>query len=213
MDFRHLVDSIPALVYINQMQDVTDPTSAVCVYCNKSALEFIGATQEEITALGFQLYAQVCHPDDFRLVADATAKNASSDAGSQYCALVRQRPLNGEYRWFIGWSQVFRMKNGHPWQFLNIAVDITKQIATDPLVLEVLKENYRLKNKSLINTLGKREKEIIRLIANGLADQEIAAQLFISIKTAKTHRHNILEKLNLNKSADLVRFAVENGLN
>ena len=56
-------------------------------------------------------------------------------------------------------------------------------------------------------------KDILKLIAAGLHNKEIAAQLSISIFTVKSHRKNILSKLNLRNTADLVRYAIENNLN
>lgn len=60
--------------------------------------------------------------------------------------------------------------------------------------------------------LTKREVEIIRLIAKGKQNEDIAEQLFLSFHTVKTHRKNILKKLTLNNTADLVRFAYESHL-
>jgi DNA-binding NarL/FixJ family response regulator len=60
--------------------------------------------------------------------------------------------------------------------------------------------------------LTKREIEIIGLIGQSFTNEEIADKLFLSIATVKTHRNNINLKLGINKPADLVKFAVENGL-
>ena len=60
--------------------------------------------------------------------------------------------------------------------------------------------------------LPKRETEIICLVAKGKQNEEIAELLFLSLHTVKTHRKNILKKLNITNTADLVRFAFENHL-
>ena len=60
--------------------------------------------------------------------------------------------------------------------------------------------------------LTKREKEILRHIAEGLANSQIAAKLFISPSTVDTHRKNMLTKMQVNNTAALIRLAVENGL-
>ncbi len=62
------------------------------------------------------------------------------------------------------------------------------------------------------NNLSDREKEIVKMVAQGMQNKEIAEKLFISPLTVKTHRHNILQKLNLNNSAALIRFVTEMGL-
>jgi DNA-binding NarL/FixJ family response regulator len=60
--------------------------------------------------------------------------------------------------------------------------------------------------------ISKREKEIIKLIAQGLINKEIADQLFISTHTVNTHRKNIMAKLNINNTAGIVLFAVKEGI-
>lgn len=60
--------------------------------------------------------------------------------------------------------------------------------------------------------LSKREREILILISQGLTSLNIAKELFISKHTVETHRKNILRKLNVGSSMELVRFAVKQGL-
>lgn len=66
--------------------------------------------------------------------------------------------------------------------------------------------------KSPLDALTKREKEILALIAQGLTDKEIAEKVFLSPLTATTHRKNILSKLGLKNKVELTRFAIENKL-
>jgi DNA-binding NarL/FixJ family response regulator len=60
--------------------------------------------------------------------------------------------------------------------------------------------------------LSEREQEILKLIAEGKSSREISDTLFISVKTVGTHKQHILEKLNLNSTADLVKYAIKKGL-
>ena len=60
--------------------------------------------------------------------------------------------------------------------------------------------------------LSDREREVLRLLALGHTNQEIAQMLYISVRTAETHRAHIMQKLRLGSRADLVRYALENGL-
>jgi len=75
--------------------------------------------------------------------------------------------------------------------------------------------------KMLLQSLGgkrskimitRREKEILGLIVNGLANKEIAAQLNLSIRTVENHRNHLLQKLDVNNTAGLVKKAIEEGL-
>jgi DNA-binding NarL/FixJ family response regulator len=59
--------------------------------------------------------------------------------------------------------------------------------------------------------LSDREREVLRLLALGHTNQEIAKQLFISVRTAETHRAHIMQKLRLGSRAELVRYALAEG--
>jgi two-component system, NarL family, response regulator NreC len=60
--------------------------------------------------------------------------------------------------------------------------------------------------------LSEREREVLRLLALGHTNQEIAKMLYISVRTAETHRAHIMQKLRLTTRAELVRYALEHGL-
>ena len=60
--------------------------------------------------------------------------------------------------------------------------------------------------------LSDREREVLRLLALGHTNQEIAKMLYISVRTAETHRAHIMQKLRLQTRADLVAYAIERGL-
>jgi two-component system, NarL family, response regulator NreC len=62
------------------------------------------------------------------------------------------------------------------------------------------------------NPLSDREREVLRLLALGHTNQEIAGLLFISVRTAETHRAHIMQKLGLSTRAELVRHAIAQGL-
>jgi len=60
--------------------------------------------------------------------------------------------------------------------------------------------------------LSEREREVLHLLALGHTNQEIADMLFISVRTAETHRAHIMRKLGLSTRAELVRYAIAEGL-
>jgi DNA-binding NarL/FixJ family response regulator len=59
--------------------------------------------------------------------------------------------------------------------------------------------------------LSLREQEILKLIAQGESNKEIGVMLFISVRTVESHRSSLLKKLNLNNTAALVKYAIEQG--
>ena len=69
-----------------------------------------------------------------------------------------------------------------------------------------------VKTKSSWDTLTQREREVLKLIAEGYKNREIADDLCISIKTVVKHRANLMEKLDLHNASALTTFAIEKGL-
>ena len=65
---------------------------------------------------------------------------------------------------------------------------------------------------SQASTLGKREREVLRLIAEGQRSSSIAAEMGIATATVEAHRRNILRKLQLHSAADLTRYAIRHGI-
>jgi len=60
--------------------------------------------------------------------------------------------------------------------------------------------------------LSERERAVLRLLALGHTNQEIAESLYLSVRTVETHRSHIMQKLRLSNRAELVRYAIDHGL-
>jgi DNA-binding NarL/FixJ family response regulator len=91
------------------------------------------------------------------------------------------------------------------------------RIYVSPNLLEELTDDWVLTIRGDSNVsleaqhLTVREKEVLKLIAEGKGSKEIAALLFISARTVERHRANIMQKLGAKKTADLVKHAVQKG--
>lgn len=87
-----------------------------------------------------------------------------------------------------------------------------------PSAAKMVVEDYLEKVKqgheptTSFDNLTDREREILTMVAEGYTNREIAEALFISVKTVETHKSNIMEKLNLHKRAELVRYAIRKGM-
>jgi two-component system, NarL family, response regulator NreC len=66
--------------------------------------------------------------------------------------------------------------------------------------------------KADADPLSEREREVLRLLALGHTNQEIAKMLYLSVRTVETHRAHIMQKLRLETRAELVRHAIDQGL-
>lgn len=72
--------------------------------------------------------------------------------------------------------------------------------------------SHQAGGESPLDRLSDRELQVFRLIAGGMTVREIADKLFLSVKTIETHREHIKEKLNLRSSSELLRYAVQYGI-
>lgn len=94
---------------------------------------------------------------------------------------------------------------GRPFLCTELGLDLLNKLVRTS---GVVPEGNRMKS----GDLSKRELEVLRLIAEGLTNAEIADQLFTSKRTIETHRQNIIEKTKTKNTAALIKFAVSNGL-
>ena len=86
-----------------------------------------------------------------------------------------------------------------------------------PAVTSVLVEDYlrQLQSRGLTDSyhlLTDREKEVLHLLAEGRTNKEVAALLTVGVSTVETHRSNLMQKLNLHNTAEIVLYAVRKGI-
>ncbi len=77
---------------------------------------------------------------------------------------------------------------------------------------QILLEGFLSRTSPVERPLTGREHTIVRMVAEGLSNKQIAQELNIAVKTVETHRATILRKLDLGSSAEMVRYAIRNGL-
>jgi DNA-binding NarL/FixJ family response regulator len=113
----------------------------------------------------------------------------------------------------------FILKDNEPEDLLRaVRVVAGGEALLAPSITRRLIENFvaarprRLAGTSALNGLTDREREVLRLLAHGRSNAEIAAQLYISEQTTKTHVSRILQKLNLRDRVQAVVFGYETGL-
>lgn len=82
---------------------------------------------------------------------------------------------------------------------------------TDVVIKEYIKTTSK-KEVSAFSTLTNREREVLQLIAEGKSTKQIASYLNVSTKTVETHRRQIMEKLNIRTIAELIKYAIREGI-
>jgi two-component system, NarL family, response regulator NreC len=84
--------------------------------------------------------------------------------------------------------------------------------AQSMLVSDYLQRVHTGEERDSYSALTEREREILKLVAEGYTNSQIGERLFISPKTVDTHRTHVMDKLNLHSRAELVRYAMRRGL-
>jgi two-component system response regulator NreC len=80
------------------------------------------------------------------------------------------------------------------------------------LVTDYLNQEHPADEKARLDGLTEREREVLRYLAEGTSNEEIAVSLVISPKTVERHRENIMRKLNMHSRTELVRYAIRKGI-
>src|SRR5262249_43973315 len=117
-------------------------------------------------------------------------------------------------------AQGYIRKNTDPSSFIQqVKGAFTGEVALGSDMVKRLITAMRHKSKTPSNqkvdqhnTLSDREKEVLGLISKGLTNKEIAASLFISINTTRTHIRALMQKLNLDNRTQLATYAMREGL-
>ena len=212
---EEIINNIPAFIYINQVDKIGDKSTMKNVWGNKFYHDVIKYSREEIEKLGFDFFKAIMHPEELAYAESSIEYLKHLTDKDVFGGVGRVLPKDSkEYKWHNTSAKIFKRKSDNlPWQFIGIGFPLKENVHTDKQFLDLIKENMQLKNKLLLNCISKREKEIIKLLAEGNNTEEISKKLNLSEFTTNTHRKNILKKLQLHNTAALVSFAVENGLN
>lgn len=88
-----------------------------------------------------------------------------------------------------------------------LSPSISRQVVDDYVSMKKMSHQ-----EELYSRLSNREREVFQLIAEGLMTKKIAEILFVSVSTVKTHRSNIMKKLQMDNLPQLIKFAIELGL-
>jgi DNA-binding CsgD family transcriptional regulator len=211
---EEILDKAPCFLYINEIGRIGEENTMRNIYLNKFAIEMTGYSKEEANKLGHEYFRKVLHPDDFEVIDQSIAFLGNILDDNLYGGICRSKSKGKDYFWQVGRTRVFkRNPDGTPLQFLNAAVVLNEEFHSHNQIIDLLKENKRLLNENTVLKLTRREREVLKLLTKGESAKKISHKLGISESTVISHRKNMLKKLNMHSTVNLVNFAVENGLN
>jgi DNA-binding CsgD family transcriptional regulator len=221
---------------ISSFLGVIDFHNNCYLYVSDSCKSMLGIEPAELYEKnkGMQRAVDIFHPDHaiqfstvilpafLELCKDNVADNGVKKLKMTYTNKLMT--TSGSYRWFF--HQITMLdtdEDGMPLISVKLINDIDDLKTDDNINLVVSKRNkdgvYDIILEKTIQataehniTITTREREIIQLTSQGLSSKGIADELFISAHTVNTHKKNMLKKLNLASSSQLVRYAMANGV-
>lgn len=119
---------------------------------------------------------------------------------------------------FRAGAMAYVLKDSGPEELLHAAERVSQGSKyASPAVAEELLNDFvdvikKEQSQDPFDSLSQREREILKLIADGSTSKEIAGKLFISISTVKSHRNHIMKKLKVNDMAALIKVAIRKGI-
>lgn len=204
--YKSILDNLNSAIWLNR-------ADGTALWQNEKVKEFLEHSVDELNEIGLETYAkEFFHPDDQYIFEESLSHLFDINIG-HFTAIYRQKDKHGDWIKILATSKVVkRDSKGFPLELLNCGIIVSDEMAPFSKIESLLKENLILKNKVKLSILSKREIDILKCIAQGKQSKDIAEEKYISVHTVDTHRRNMLNKLELRNTADLVRLATECGL-
>jgi DNA-binding CsgD family transcriptional regulator len=166
---------------------------------------------EQLKEMGEGYHTYFFNPEDAKDYVPkifALMEKNNDDESVSFFQQVRRSPQH-DWEWYLSATRIFvRDDDGKPLLTITTATPVDSHQHISNKAQRLLEENNFLRhNHKVFDTLTKREREILRLIAMGLSSAEIASKLHLSEATVNTHRKNVKNKLNARSNYDITRFA------
>jgi PAS domain S-box-containing protein len=220
----HLFNALPCAVYMLDYQ------TKQYIFVSKNCEKIIGYSANEIMQKGNAFYADKLHPEDLEIYSSKVFKEFIVYTSTLAQDEIKKARLSFNYRFkrkdgvYIHILQQFEVlevnKQNNPVLVLGFVTDITAHKKDDKVVYAI--STYDKKNGfSMVTTdsfpqthlvVSAREKEIIKGLVEGLGSKQIAGKLHISLYTVNAHRRNILKKVQVKNTSELISYAIANAM-
>ena len=198
---------VPGIIIIRELEGFGP------VFISENGLKLMHTKLEAVQTETDKFQNSFFHNDDiydYKNQLKELEKEADNDR-SQFTFFQQLRlAQENEWIWHICTSEIFhRDENMVATHIITVANPINHLKHVPNKVNRLVAENLFFKqNFEKYRSLGKREREVLRLVALGKSSLEIAEELFISIDTVNTHRKNIKEKLKINNTYGFSQYAL-----
>lgn len=205
-EIKKTADDYPGAVVIHNIQEKT------ILFMSERALRGLDKPWEEIRNIHIDDYhRRYFNPEDAKEYFPKIETMLLSRNPHEMVSFFQQvrTAENGDWEWYLTSMRVLLPDNtGQPLLTISFAIPLDPKNHVTNKVNRLMEENTFLRNHlKEFSCLGKREREVLRLVAEGRSNTEISQVLFISESTVKTHRKNIYKKLRINSTFDLQQYA------
>ena len=231
LNVQPYIDTLSALTRISNMSIyIVDYHKKGYLYVSSNPLFLCGYERDEVLKLGFDYYSKVVLPEDMPMLLEVNEK------GFEYF-YEQGHDSEARYNLFISYDFTMCHKNGQKFKvnhkltpfalssdgnmWLSLCLvtlsiqeksgNVYIQHFNSPNRLEYSFKTKRWKSVPAV-TLTEREKEILRLSAQGYTEQNIAGKLFVERSTVRFHKNNILSKFGVNNMMEAVYYSAVNQL-
>lgn len=205
--FTCCAELMPGVIVIHELRKSDFQT----VFMSSRGLEQLGVSLQELHEMGPEYHERFFNNEDmedFMVKLRKLIESRNPDETFTFFQQVKFKNLE-EWVWHIASVKIFHQaEDGTPTHLVTAAFPLNRMKHIENKAERLLKENEFFKNNlSKFLSLGKRAKEVLRLVALGKSSADIAEELNISIDTVHTHRKNIKRKLNISTNYEFTEYA------
>lgn len=205
--FSDCAELMPGVVVIHELSDHTFNT----VYMSSRGLEQLGIGIEELKAMGPEYHEKFFNNDDMEDFMGKLRKLLESRDVNETFTFFQQVKLKDQedWVWHIGSLRIFHQdESGSPTHTVTVVFPVDRMKHIQNKAERLLAENNFFKeNLHKYLSLGKRGKEVLKLVSLGKSSAQIAEELNISVDTVNTHRKNLKKKLGISNSFEFMEYA------
>ncbi|MDZ7721568.1 MAG: LuxR C-terminal-related transcriptional regulator [candidate division KSB1 bacterium] len=197
---KEIADEIPCHLHLNRKRDMA------IYFINKVGRDYYGDYFETILENGAEAMQNIIHPHSTQEIMEPLIELAASDDAGKIFSFVQfvRRDPNSPYQCFITNTKLYEPDDS----LISITLQVSCLDKFSKQMMQMLEQDqFYTSHYPRFQILTRREKEILGYIADGKTNQDIADLLCISKFTVKTHRQNILSKLETSRLADLIKYA------
>jgi len=205
------VYSLPLVYYINELTIPGDIRSCHTTSINRYGLDFICRSQSQLRGMGINNFREIVHPDDLEFLKLSLKTTYPVGSVMTLTTTMRLKPYGQtSYRLFTCSKIVLEtFSDGTVKKILVAAKDVTNIPPAGQLTVPTPEEHVQIKNGRIYSTITIREKEVLRLLVNGMDSKTMAGKLMISLDTVKKHRSSLIQKAGVKTVAGLTALAIK----